>query len=94
LCQKLEITAGDSKIIIDWFNGDSALNAMHLQHWKEKVWDIRSRFSSIQFFHIHRIYNSEADRLSKLGLTSDLGKLFVQEFVDEVLISSTTFALF
>jgi len=41
LCQKLEITevyvVGDSKIIIDWFNGDSSLNVLHLQHWKEKV---------------------------------------------------------
>jgi hypothetical protein len=42
--------------------------------------------------HIHR--DSQADKISKLDLYSQFGLLQVEEFEEEVLISSTTFSPF
>jgi len=81
-------------VIVDWFNGDATLNVMILQAWKDKIIKLRSLFSFIQVFHIHRTFNSQADKLSKLGLSSSLGVLYVEEYMEEELKTSKTFSLF
>jgi len=63
---------------------------MLLQAWKDRIKDLGSFFSSLQVFHIHRIYNSSADALSKLGLSSEEGLLHLEEFVGEERINSWT----
>jgi ribonuclease HI len=85
---------GDSKVVVDWFNGDAGLNVVVLQAWKCIIQTLRSIFSSIKSMHIHREFNSQPDKLSKLGLYSQFGLLQVEEFEEEVLISSTTFSPF
>lgn len=79
---------GDSKVVVDWFNGDAGLNVVALQAWKCRIQTLRSIFSSIKAMHIHREFNSQADKLSKLCLYSQFGLLQVEEFEEEVLISS------
>jgi len=87
LCRKLNIKdvhiAGDSKVVIDCFNNRATLNIMLLQAWKERIKDLGSSFTSLQVFHIHRIYNSSAGALSKLGLSSEEGFLLIEEYVGE-----------
>jgi ribonuclease HI len=85
---------GDSKVVVDWFNGDAGLNVLVLQDWKGRIQSLRSSFSSVQAIHIHREFNSQADKLSKLGLTSPFGLLQIEEFEEEILISSTTYSPF
>jgi len=66
---------GDSKFVVDWFNGDAGLNVLVLQDWKGRIQSLRSSFSSVQAIHIHNEFefNSQADKLSKLGLISPFG---------------------
>jgi len=88
------IIAGDSKVVVDWFNGKAILNVLILQAWKQRIEDLRSMFTSIKAFHIHPAYNSQADKLSKTGLNSEFGVLFVDEFEEESRISSRSLTLF
>jgi hypothetical protein len=61
------MVVGDSKVIIDWFDGISSLNVLSLQCWKRKTLELKSAFNSIQYFHIHRSFNSLAYYLSKFA---------------------------
>jgi hypothetical protein len=65
-----------------------------LQDWKRRIQTLRSSFSSVKALHIHREFNTQADKLSKLGLSSQFGLLQVEEFEEEALISSSTFSPF
>lgn len=85
---------GDSKVVIDCFNDKVALNVLILQPWKEKVKNLGSSFSFIQVFHIHRVFNTVADILSKAGLSSSIGILHVEEFVDGEKISYWSLIIF
>jgi len=92
LCRNLNIMdvhlAGDSKVIIDWFNNQVALNVLLLQAWKVRIRELETFFSSLQVFHIHRIYNSPEDALSKKGLSSEVGLLHLDEYVGNERINS------
>jgi hypothetical protein len=79
---------------VNWFNGDACLNVVVLQAWKCRIQTLCSIFSSIKAMCIYREFNSQVDKLSKLGLFSQFGLLQVEEFEEEVLISSTTFSPF
>lgn len=84
LCRKMNIMdvhiVGDSKVVIDWYNKKAELNVMSLQPWKDRIKELGSSFTSLQIFHIHRIYNTTTDFLSKAGLSSDVGILKVEEY--------------
>lgn len=49
---------GDSRVVVDWFNGDTALNVLVLQDWKSRIQTLRSSFSSVKALHIHREFNT------------------------------------
>lgn len=85
---------GDSKVIVDWFNGEANLNVLILQDWKNRILSLRPSFSFIKALHIHREYNSQADSLSKQGLSGQLGLLQVEEFDEGSLISAFSISLF
>jgi len=98
LCKSLDLqvihVAGDSKVVIDWFNGISALNVITLNQWKERVKELGSFFSQIQVFHIHRSFNSQAYILSKKGLESIYGTLFVDEYVGDIKMNIWSYSIF
>jgi len=81
-------------VVIDWFNNKACLHVLVLQNWKDKVKDLVKSFSYIQAFHIHRSFNSMADKLSKISLSSNLGFLHVEEYVGDELISSWSLSIF
>jgi ribonuclease HI len=64
---------GDSKVIIDWLNDKSELRVSSLEGWKQRIRFIRRNFEAIQFFHIYREFNKEADGLSKKALMEPEG---------------------
>jgi len=85
---------GDSKVIVDWFNGEVNLNVLILQDWKNRILSLRTNFSLVKYFHIHREYNTQADSLSKQGLSGQLGLLQVEEFDEDSLIYAFSISLF
>jgi ribonuclease HI len=64
---------GDSKVIIDWLNYKSDLRVSSLEGWKQRIQMLRRKFEDIQFYHIYRDYNKEADGLSKQALLAPEG---------------------
>jgi ribonuclease HI len=66
---------GDSKVIIDWLNEKSELRVSSLEGWKQRIQILRNTFESIQFYHIYREYNKEADALSKKALSEPEGHI-------------------
>jgi ribonuclease HI len=64
---KLQIL-GDSKVIIDWIKFKGELRVSSLEGWKQSFRLLSRRFKDLQFFHIYRELNKEADRQSKLAL--------------------------
>jgi ribonuclease HI len=66
---------GDSKVIIDWLNQKGNLNAIDIEGWKHRTKVLTTIFQEINFHHIFREYNKEADRLSKQALLGPKGRL-------------------
>jgi ribonuclease HI len=60
---------GDSKIIIDWLNKKGKLQVTALECWKDRITELTQAFSQINFSHIYRELNVEADILSKNALS-------------------------
>jgi hypothetical protein len=60
---------GDSKIIIDWLNNKGQLQVIALECWKDRITDLIQAFTQINFSHIYRETNVEADSLSKKALS-------------------------
>jgi ribonuclease HI len=69
---------GDSKIIIDWLNHKNVLQVTTLEGWKHRTTMLVNRFTTVQFFHIFREFNIEADRLSKKALLAPEGIISLQ----------------
>ena len=44
---------------------------------------LENSFNRLSYVHISRIFNREADRLSKLAASCDFGTLFFQEVIEE-----------
>ena len=56
---------GDLKIIMDHMNKGTKINLGALTHSIERIKDLKRSFTSINFSHVYREKNTEADRLSK-----------------------------
>jgi ribonuclease HI len=68
---------GDSRIIIDWISKKSDLQIVHNDSWKVKVKELSKTFTDVNYLHIPRSLNAEADALSKLALKGVVGRLMV-----------------
>jgi ribonuclease HI len=88
------MVVGDSKVILDWFDGKSHLNVLSLQTWKRKIKDLKLSFRWIQCFHVHRKFNSLADTLSKIALEKQIGWLFYDEVLEDSVINTGSFFIF
>jgi hypothetical protein len=68
---------GDSRLIIDWISKKSDLQTVHNESWKVKVLELSKNFTDVNYLHIPRSLNAEADALSKLALKGVVGRLTV-----------------
>ena len=66
---------------IDWANGKIPINAPHLQHLLKTLREHMAIFESINFHHIYRELNSDADNLFKMALALPPGIMEVKEIV-------------
>jgi ribonuclease HI len=98
LAQRLSIkklmVVGDSKVTIDWINDCSNMNLMYLHSWKDRIKILKEKFEDIQFMHIHREFNTVADRLSKQALDNPLGSFYYEEIIQGITSSSGSFMIF
>ena len=69
--------AGDSQVIVKWFDGTIQLEAVILSHWMERIRQLKRQFLKISIQHIYRENNREADFLSKQALAGPLGHFLV-----------------
>jgi ribonuclease HI len=67
---------GDSKVIIEWLRKKANLRAINIEGWKSKITNLVATFRIINFQHIYKDKNMEADFLSKKSLTTVSGRLF------------------
>jgi len=68
---------GDSRVIIDWITQKCKLHSVHIECWKLKMLELSKHFTDINFHHISRSHNREADALSKRALNEVVGRLSV-----------------
>jgi len=73
------MVAGDSKATIVWINDKSNLDLNYLRHWKENIRLLNKGYEKLNFMHINRQFNKEADSLSKKALKEPFGWLFYEE---------------
>ena len=71
---------GDSKIVVDWVNRRNQINDPHLQQLLNAIRRLLGLFSRFSITHIYRELNSEAERLSKLALLLEPGKIETEDF--------------
>jgi ribonuclease HI len=88
------MVAGDSKVAIDWINDCSNLNLLYLSSWKEHIRSLKEKFEEIKFMHVHRKYNTVADKLSKKALDNPLGWFFYEETIKENVVNADNFLIF
>jgi ribonuclease HI len=75
---------GDSKLVVDWLNGDRAQRHLGLHSNLQLAEDPKNSFMQIHFHHIHQKHNEEADKLSKQACIRDQGSLIVKSFRDGI----------
>ena len=60
---------------INWMNSKVSLTALNLEHWCNRIYDIKQAFLSVDIKHIYREYNKSAGGLSKEALKMMVGHL-------------------
>lgn len=68
---------GDSKTVVDYVGAQANIHKSSLQGWLNQIKQIWSSLNHPSIQHISRNLNTEADRLSKLGLRAELDGLHV-----------------
>ena len=59
---------GDSLLVINQMTGDYQVRSAHLQAYHTRAIDVQSKFICVEFEHVLRKDNSEADKLAKKGI--------------------------
>lgn len=63
-------------MVVNWINGMGSINVISLRHWLEKIQAVSEILNDIQFIHILREVNMQADALSKRALFALEGRIF------------------
>ncbi len=58
----------DSQLLINQLNGSYRVRTPHLQPLHRRVTELAARFESIEYEHVRRELNTEADRLANEGV--------------------------
>ena len=82
---------GDSKVNVDWANGQFSIHPLSLHHWKEHVQNLIQCFERITFSHIYCVFTQQADALSKKVVGDMKGFLFYEEFLDQDILNSRSY---
>ena len=64
---------GDSKTVIEWAQERNTIRAPHLQNMLRTIRSMLPCFAALNFNHVYREYNLEADILSKQALAIQPG---------------------
>ena len=83
----------DSKVIINWAKGITALSPPELYHWCRESQKLISSFQDLTFSHIYHEHNWRADRLLKSALAFPPGLGWFSEFIDDHLVTYDSFQL-
>jgi ribonuclease HI len=62
------IVYGDSQLVINQMKGVYKVNSENLKKLNSKAVELKNKFRYIEFQHIYRKYNKEADRLANLAI--------------------------
>jgi hypothetical protein len=81
--KKIQIL-GNSKVIIDWINKKGNFQGVDIEGWKQKTRDLANSFQDISFQHIYRVFNKEADILSKKAFLEPEARLFFYQWCNGV----------
>ena len=73
---------GDSKTVIEWAQERNTIQAPHLQNFLRIIQSMLPCFAALNFNHVYREFNSEADILSKQALAIQPG-IIQGEIFDE-----------
>ncbi|MGH2540887.1 MAG: ribonuclease HI family protein [Actinomycetota bacterium] len=65
----------DSQLLINQLTGRYRVKSAHLQPLHQRVRELAARFDSIEFEHVRRERNVEADRLANVGVDAWLARL-------------------
>jgi hypothetical protein len=52
------MVVGDSRVVIDWMDGKSQLEALNLRSWKVNIQELKLQFRWMKGLHVHRQFNS------------------------------------
>jgi ribonuclease HI len=80
---------GDSKATIDWIKGAANLNCIYLKPWQQEIKALQEQFESVNFIHVHRIYNQIVDQLSKQALNCSSELLYLEENLENLSVLIT-----
>jgi hypothetical protein len=94
LSMKEMMVVGDSMVAIDWIIGNSKLNLLYLENSKDQIRNLKSSFDGINFIHVHRAYNTKADKLSKKALDCPMGRLYIEETIKGDIVNEDNYLLF
>ena len=81
---------GDSKVIIDWALEKHMIHVIDLKHWMNRVKALKAQFRVLQFQHIYREFNIEADVLSKRAMGIGTCMIFWEQYMGDSPMSSGT----
>ena len=66
---------GDSRIVIQEIVEGTLPNQLHLKQLIKRIQSLVRFFHKVEFFHVLRMHNKEADLVANLGSTLSLGSL-------------------
>jgi len=78
--QRLQVV-GDSKVIVDCFQGKAHLDSLILTAWQCKIRDLQESYHSVSIEHIYRIYNQQASSLLIEVTALEEGILVCKKFI-------------
>lgn len=72
-------------MVVNWINGLGPLQVITLSPWIDIIRSLLFDLNGIQFLHIPRFENVQADALSKRALSAVACKLYFEVWVDDLL---------
>lgn len=73
--KKLEIEfRSDSELLVNQMNGKYKITEKHLQELFMTIWNLKTEFGKVEFIHVPREKNKEADALANQALDENLKK--------------------
>lgn len=70
------LVRSDSELLVSQLTGKYKIEARHIADFFIKIWNLKIDFSDVQFEHVPREQNKEADRMVNQALDSEQKKLF------------------